>query len=261
MNRLVGRAIGAALWAVWRGLVLQVAESRRSPMLAIYGLVQPLVIVTLVISARTAPDPGFVARTVAGVTMLSLWSLILWSAGTLLLRDRIVGALSTILVRPQPLAGILLGRTLCIALAGTVISFAVLAILTGPLHRPAALPDAWTLLLLGGLAAGSAACLGMLLSAIILIARGADRVLEALAYTVLVVGGLLVPTDLLPEWFRWPAAAVSLHYIVEMVGRRSADPGSVLAVIALSAVYFVLSLVVMRLALRRARRWGTLELV
>ena len=54
---------------------------------------------------------------------------------------------------------------------------------------------------------------------------------------------------------------MSLHYIVEMVGRRSADPGSVLAVIALSAVYFVLSLVVMRLALRRARRWGTLELV
>jgi hypothetical protein len=162
--------IGRSFWRVARGRT-------DVEVVAVNDLVEPTTLAHLM---RYDPIRGRLGVPVSagtGVTMLSLRSLILWSAGTLLLRDRIVGALSTILVRPQPLAGVLLGRTLCIALAGTVISFAVLAILTGPLHRPAAMPDAWTLLLLGGLAAGSAACLGMLLSAIILITRGADRVL------------------------------------------------------------------------------------
>jgi ABC-2 type transport system permease protein len=249
------------LWVLWRGFVLQFAESRASPMLLVHGVVQPLVLTAIVLGARTAPDAATVGRAIAGATTVAVWSVVLWSAGTVLLREQLGGTLGTILVRPVSLGTVLLGRTLCIAASATGSSMLAVGALLALRHQPVRLPGPATLVLLAVLAAASAACLGALLSTLILVVRGATRVVEAMAYLVSVLGGLLVPTSLLPAALRWPAQLVSLHYVAEMAGARRADPVRVALVLVLSAAYLGVGLLVMAAALRRARGRGTLELV
>lgn len=248
------------MWTLWRGFVLQLAEARQSAMLVVAGLIQPFAFASLMLYARAAPDPAYAGRVLAAAAMMSLWSLTLFSAGTALLRDRMGGTLATILVRPAALAEALLGRSLAVALLATATGTLTVSVAAATLGSAPALPGPATTLVLATLAIASAACLGMLLCAVVLVARGAPRMIEALLYLVFVLGGLLVPVDLLPAPLRLPAATVSLHHIVEMVGRRRADPGGVLAVVGLSALYLALSLRLMWTVLRRARERGSLEL-
>src|SRR5262249_37684470 len=129
-----------ALWVLWRGFVLQFAESRASPMLLVHGVVQPLVLTAIVLGARTAPDAAAGGRGIAGATHGGVWSVVLWSAGTVLLREQLGGTLGTILVRPVSLSIVLLGRTLCIAVSATVSSMLSVGLLLALRHQPVALP-------------------------------------------------------------------------------------------------------------------------
>lgn len=259
---MTAEPVGDALWAAWRGMVLQVHEARRSPVLLVHGFVQPLVIVSLVLYTRPVTQPEYVGQVLAGATTLSLWTVVLWSSGTMLLRDRMAGALATIMARPFPLTAILLGRTLFVALSAIGSNGLVILLVTrtrgGP---PPALPPPGTLLVLAGMAAGSAACLGVLLGAVVLVSRGAAMVIDTFVYVVFVLGGLLIPVGLLPAMLRWPAEAVSLHHVAAMVASRHLDPEQVLAVAGLSLAYLGAGIMVMRVAARRARREGTLDLI
>ncbi|MEV4621868.1 ABC transporter permease [Asanoa sp. NPDC049573] len=253
---------GDALWAGWRGVVLQVHEARRSSNLLVHGIVQPLVVISLGLYARGNADPAYVGQVIAGATALSLWTVVLWNSGTLLLRDRMAGALATIMVRPYPLVAVLLGRTLLVALTTIVSNILVVLLIvnvrSGP---PPALPGSVTMLALAALAAGSAACLGVLLSAVVVASRGAAMVIDTFIYVIFVLGGLLIPVNLLPAWARWPAELVSLHHVAVMVVDRRIEITPLLAVLALSAAYLGAGMVLMGAAMRRARREGTLDLV
>lgn len=161
--------------AVWRGLVLQSAEVRRSPLTLITAVVQPLAFVTLLLHARADAAPEYVGRVVAGTTMMSVWSVTLWTAGSALLRDRLGGTLATMLVRPAPVAAVLFGRSLCVAVVGLTASTVVVGAVVAVRGTPAAMPGPAVLAVLAVLSALSGACLGMLLGAVNLVARGAPR--------------------------------------------------------------------------------------
>ena len=256
------RAIGDALWAGWRGVVLQVHEARRSSNLIVHGIVQPLVVVSLGLYARGDADPAYVGQVIAGAATLSLWTMVLWQSGTMLLRDRMAGALATIMVRPYPLVAVLLGRTLLVALTtiatNAVVIVVILSVRSGP---PPALPGPVTMLILAALAAGSAACLGVLLSAVVVASRGAAMVIDTFIYVIFVLGGLLIPVDLLPAAVRWPAELVSLHHVAVMVVDRRIEAVPLLAVLGLSVAYLGAGIVLMGAATRQARREGTLDLI
>ncbi|MGH3655737.1 MAG: ABC transporter permease [Micromonosporaceae bacterium] len=246
--------------AIYSGFRLQFAESSRSPMTITTSILQPLAYASLLLLARTSAPPEYAARVVASTVMMSLWALTLFSAGTALLRDRMAGTIGSILVRPAPIAGVLFGRSLCVAVVGIVtsgpVTVAVLAL--GRTHT--GLPPVGVSLALAVVAVLSAACVGLLLSALMLVTRGAPRLIEALIYLVFALGGLLVPTELLPTGMRWFAEVVSLHHVVEMAQQRALVPSRLAAVAALSAGYLLVGLWVMRGALRRARREATIEL-
>jgi ABC-2 type transport system permease protein len=247
---------GEIAWAFWRGLVLQTAESSRSPTLAMFGLIQPPILIGLALLGRPHPDPQFIGRTLAGVLMISLWSLVLGSGGTVLFRDRLWGVLGTLLSRPAPLAAVLLGRTCCVAVAGTATATATMTALVLSQPTRPALPSAGAVLFIGVLAATSAACLGVLLSATVLLVRGVAPVLGTLTFVVYGLGGLLIPAGLLPGPLRLGSALVSLHYLVEMVGARRVDPGGVVIVLVMSGAYLAGGLMLLRVALRRTRERG-----
>jgi ABC-2 type transport system permease protein len=250
------------LWAAWRGAVLQVHEAKRSSNLLVHGIVQPLVVISLGLYARGNADPTYVGQVIAGAAMLSLWTVVLWNSGTLLLRDRMAGALATIMVRPYPLVAVLLGRTLLVAITAIVSNTLVIVVIVnargGP---PPQLPGPATMVTLAAMAAGSAACLGVLLSAVVVASRGAAMVIDTFIYVIFVLGGLLIPVNLLPAAVRWPAELVSLHHVAVMVVDRHLDTAQVVAVLALSAAYLGAGIVLMGAATRQARREGTLDLV
>jgi ABC-2 type transport system permease protein len=253
---------GDALWAAWRGVVLQVHEARRSSNLIVHGIVQPLVVISLGLYARGSADPAYAGQVVAGAATLSLWTMVLWQSGTMLLRDRQAGALATIMVRPYPLVAILLGRTLLVALTtlatNALVILAIVNLRSGP---PPALPGPATMAVLAALAAGSAACLGVLLSAVVVAYRGAAIVIDTFVYVIFVLGGLLIPVNLLPAGVRWPAELVSLHHVAVMVADRHLRLSPLLFVVGLSAAYLAAGVVLMGVATRQARREGTLDFV
>jgi ABC-2 type transport system permease protein len=259
---MIASRIGDACWAGWRGMVLQLHEARRSPVLLVHGVVQPLVIVSLTLYSRQGTKSEYVGQVLAGATTLSLWTVVLWSSGTMLLRDRMAGALATIMARPLPLTAILLGRTLFVALTAIASNGLVVFLVTRARGDLAlVLPSPGTLLVLAVLAAGSAACLGVLLGAVVLVSRGAAMVIDTFVYVIFVLGGLLIPVNLLPAVLRWPAEAVSLHHVAIMVVHHRLESAQALAVGALSIGYLAAGIAVMAAAARRARREGTLDLL
>ncbi|WSY43341.1 ABC transporter permease [Embleya sp. NBC_00888] len=63
----------------------------------------------------------------------------------------------------------------------------------------------------------SAAAMGLLLCCVVFLSRAGLRIIEALGYPVFVLGGLVIPLDMLPVGLRRPAQVITLHHVTGMV--------------------------------------------
>ncbi|GAA3084380.1 ABC transporter permease [Streptosporangium carneum] len=236
-------------------------ESRMSGVTA--GIVQPAVFMTVTMLAAGQAAAG--ARTAIGCGLLGLWGAIVWKFGLVLLQERQRGILPGIVSRPTGLVVVLVGKSLGAVLrstALTVLTVGVVAALAGrPVHI--AEPVTFTITALATLV--SAVTLGLLLCSVFLLARSAVRIAEALTYPVFILGGLLVPTTVLPDWAQRLSTLVSLRWAAELLfdaaAGRGQQPGDWLLLLATSACYAVVAAVGLRVVLRRIRAEGTLELV
>lgn len=110
----------------------------------------------------------------------------------------------------------------------------------------------------------SALVLGLLVSCLFVLTRSAGRISEAIMYPVFILGGLLVPLSLLPDWVQPLSAIVSLRWGGELLRAaatgeaQSAEAWLMLAIT--TAAYGLLARFLFRRVLDRVRRDGTLEL-
>lgn len=234
------------------------------PATVILGVVQPasfLIITTLASEGTGRVDLDDVAL---GSALVALWGATVWASGFILAADRWQGTLSQLIPRPVGLGVVLWGKTLGATLRSATLITATVSVVAALLgHRvEVASPGPFVAALLGVLA--SALVLGLLVSCLFVLTRSAGRISEAIMYPVFILGGMLVPLSLLPEWAQILSAAVSLRWGAELLRAAAAgDPQSGVAwlmLLATTTAYGIAARVLFHRVVDRVRRDGTIEL-
>ncbi len=255
-------ALGDAL----RGVVVSARVQLRSqgPLAVVMaGVVQPAVFlsITMLASAQTAVS----TRTAVGCGLLGLWGATVWQFGLVLRNERQLGTLPGIICRPTGLVPVLIGKSLASVARSTLLIVLTIGVLTSAVGTPVRIgsPALFVVTLLATL--GSAATLGLLLSSVFLLTRAAIRIAEALTYPVFILGGLLVPVDVLPGWARPLSTVVSLHWATELLADAAAGRAQQAlhwGLLGLTTAGYALAAgFALRAVLRRVREVGSLDLV
>ncbi|WP_331772908.1 ABC transporter permease (plasmid) [Embleya sp. NBC_00888] len=251
-------------WVLWRATVLQVRETARVKTALVISVIQPVVFLTVASQRGSSADPRRTTEIALGCVMLALWSSTVWGAGTLLRREATQGTLAALLVRPASLLAILMGKTLGIAATGLVRALAAVAIAVPVLGLRVDVPDPAAAAVIAVAALVSAAAMGLLLCCVVFLSRAGLRIIEALGYPVFVLGGLVIPLDMLPVGLRRPAQVITLHHVTGMVHDAAYGGMPTLVHLAgfalLTALYLAGGVWAFDVVLRRGRARGTLEL-
>lgn len=237
------------------------SETRLAGVMA--GVVQPAVFMAVTLLAAGQAAAG--TRTAIGCGLLGLWGAIVWRFGLVLRQERQRGILAGLVSRPAGLVVVLVGKSLGSVLRSAVLTALTVGVVAAAAGQPVriAAPVAFTLTTLATLT--SATTLGLLLCSVFLLSRSATRIAETLVYPVFILGGLLVPTGLLPGWAQQLSTLVSLRWAGELLldaaSGRGQQPGDWLALAVTSTGYAVGAVAGLRVVLRKIRAEGTLELV
>ncbi|MEV6199678.1 ABC transporter permease [Streptomyces sp. NPDC051771] len=228
------------------------------------GCVVPATLCVATLLART-PDSVLSAEEIQlGCGVLALWSCAIWQTGLILREELRHGTLPGILTRPTGLGTVLAGKTIGTAVRCAlliVVTIGTVGLLVGTplrIERPVAF-------VLAAVATfGSALVLGMLLSCLFLLTPAAMRIAEALVYPMSLLGGMIVPVDMLPVWLRHVPDVVSLRWATELLtAAATGRPQSMAAwglLCATTAGYALLARWSFGTVLLRARERGTLAL-
>lgn len=259
----VWRRAGAALDVAVESALLQI-RTQQHPANAILGIVQPASFLLIAAFASRRTDRIDLSEAALGAALVALWGATIWSAGSILRGERWQGTLPQILARPAGLAPVLIGKTLGSTLRSSLYIGVTIAVTAAALGHPISIarPLPFAAALLAVLA--SALVLGLLLSCLFVLTRAAGRISEALMYPIFILGGLLVPLSLLPEWVRPLSTVVSLRWGGELLrAGAGGEPqaGRAWLLLALTTLgYAVLARLVFGRVLDRARKEGTLDL-
>ncbi|NUP15826.1 MAG: ABC transporter permease [Streptomyces sp.] len=237
---------------------MQYRLAGRHPMMIVGNVVQPVALLLLVVQ-RAEQSHRAAGDLVVAVLLTSFWSGIVWTAGGILRRDQTTATLGATLLNARDGRLVLVGRCLGV----TVVSVCVL-IVTGAVIPPVRgiavelPPLPWLVAGIVGLIV-SGTCLSVLLACVFLAVRHGTHVTSALIYPVLVLGGLLIPPSMVPDWLEWPAWFVSLSWIRTFMIEQDLRAGAMAVVV--TCAYAVAGSYGFNRVLVLAQRRGTLELV
>lgn len=199
-----------------------------------------------------------------GCGVLALWSCAIWQTGLILREELAHGTLPGILTRQSGLGVVLFGKTI-----GTALRCALLIALTIGcvglfIGEPLRVVNVGSFVLVAIATFASALVLGALLSCLFLLTAAAMRIAEALVYPMSLLGGMIVPIELLPNWLRPVPDVISLRWATELLtAAAEGRPQSAVAwacLCATTGAYAVLARWAFRTVLHRARERGTLAL-
>ena len=208
---------GGALAAVRCGARFQAALLRGSPQQVLALVGAPVTALTLVAIVDAAGRADLGAAAIIAPGLMTMWAMTLFSAGEALDVERQAGTLEPLLATPVPLFGLVLGRVLVTSVVGAVgfaecwlVGWALLRTPVTPAH-PVAFAAALLLTVLAMAAWGS------VLAPLFLLARSARTFQNTLSFPLYLLGGVLVPVTLYPEWVRPVCRLVFLTWSAELL--------------------------------------------
>jgi ABC-2 type transport system permease protein len=223
------------------------------------GVIQPLsyiVLTGLLSQKEQSAGPG----SIAGCTVIGMWSLILYGAGRALLRERSAGTVQFLLVTPHGLLRPVLGVCLGAAMLGILPVATSLAggFAMGFRLDPTAVAVfvGLTPILMIGLVSQ-----GFLLCAFFVLSRQANAFSNSLEFPVWFACGLLVPLASRPAWAEGIGAVLTPTYVGQIY-RDALDGGAfhswnaAAIMLALAAVQFVLAVPLFKVIEKRVRQRG-----
>ncbi len=271
VRALETKQVGTALWrrpkaaaAVAMESALIQLRAQQHPTNLILGIVQPASFLLIATFAGRAKGRIDVDQVALGAALVAIWGATVWSSGAILRAERWQGTLAQIMARPTGIGPVLLGKTLGTTLRSVLLIAATVMVTAIALGDPVTVerPLPFLAALLAVLV--SALVLGLLLSCLFVLTRAAGRISEALMYPIFILGGLLVPLSLLPDWVRPLSTVVSLRWGGDLLKTAAAgepQAGRAWLLLAVTtAAYALLARLAFRRVLDRARRDGTLEL-
>jgi ABC-2 type transport system permease protein len=258
-------------WVVWASARMQAQDLRGNKMVWIPTIVQPAVLFVITFGAlaparpRTADQVGTADSTslMVGVLLMALWGATIWTAGGVMRRELLQGTLAANFAGVRPPQLVLLGKCFGSAGGATLVIVATVVVAAMIQRAPIRLshPVGVSIGLL--VAVASATTLGMLMSTLFVLTRHGHHLSSLMMYPVYLLGGLLIPTDVLPEVFRWPAALVGLRWAGDFLvhaARGSIDVVALTAAVGLTVAYLFLAGIAFSAVSAAARRRGTLDL-
>jgi ABC-2 type transport system permease protein len=248
------------------GAGLQVAIIRNTPDYFLDLATAPLFAVIFLALVRNADREDLAVHAVLAPALIALWRSSLNLAGEVIDTDRQLGILEPLIATPARLTSVVLGRVASVTLMGVVAlveSWLVASLLFGvelTLFHP------WlfvvTLLATLGAMSGTAT----VMAGLFVLTRTARTFQNSLSYPFFVLGGVIVPVSLLPDWLQPLSKLVFLSWSADLL-RASFRPESVAGAVGrltfialLGLLGFVVGGAVVRRIIDRVRWTGTVSL-
>jgi ABC-2 type transport system permease protein len=197
--------------------------------------------------------------------LIALWTMALFTSGEIIERERQNGSLEPLVATPVALGGVITGQILAVTLLSLIgfaeswlaawLAFGIVV----PIAHPAAFGAAVVVTALA--MAGTAS----VMSSVFVLSRSVRSYQNSLSYPFFVLGGVMVPVAL-PGWVEPLSRVVFLSWSADLLrdALTTAPVANLVArlgvILVLGAVGFVLGLVLLRRAVDRLRRTGTIGL-
>ena len=230
-------------------------------------IVQPLIIATLAIFMLRQASDFRPIYALIGSLLGGLWSGTLYCNGDTIQYERWCGTLETIIASPTHLATIIIAKSFAnvfLSLSSILVSYPLAILLFGytlTITHPLTFAVS---LLLSVLALTS---LGMIFAPIMSIRPGSGIWLNILEFPVYLLSGFLFSISLLPPWTTPLSYALAPYWAAYTLHATSSgdEPGGMIVLgwgvlVASCVVYWIISLVLFKILLRKARREATLAL-
>jgi ABC-2 type transport system permease protein len=248
------------------GFAFEVRVLRRSFGEMVVLVTAPLMTLVFLAITRHAGRDDLAPYAVLAPALIVLWGTALQISGEIVAREREFGALEALVAAPASFGAVTTGRIAAVTLLSLVgfaeswlaawLVFGVVVTIWHPVAFTAAL-------VVTGLAmAGTAS----IMAALFVLARSARAFQNSLNYPFYVLGGVMVPVSLLPGafWLEPVSKAVFLSWSADLL-RDALSPAAVPdllprlgVVLALGAIGYLLGVVLLRRAVDRLRRTGTM---
>lgn len=249
-------------WVMWTAARMQWRSSGGLSS-AVTTVAMPAAFLIIASRAVVDPSPEITARIVVAVAIMSLWTSTVWGAGWVLRRELQDGTLGASVTGVPPPGLVLVGKTLGGTMRAAAVTVPTTVALTLLLGLPVTVREPmWVAVgLLVAVCSGTA--LGMLLACLFLLSTHGPQLSSALMYPMFLLGGLLIPADVLPDGLRAVASTISLRWVTEFltlawVGQVQTFP--LLMAAGLTLLYFILGHVAFASVVTQARRKGRFDL-
>jgi len=208
-------------------------------------ITNPLLAVLFLAIVQNAGRDDLLGHAVLAPALLGMWAMSLFISGEVVARDRDFGLLEASLATPSSYGMVTTGRIALVtvlALLGFVESWLTALVLFGvaiPIRHPLAFATGI------GLSAFAMAGTALLMSALFIRSTSVRRFQNTLSYPFYVLGGILVPVALLPDWIQPFSRVIFLSWSSDLL-RDSVDVPPVedlgwrlLAIASLGAISFL----------------------
>ncbi|MHB6904021.1 MULTISPECIES: ABC transporter permease [Streptomyces] len=253
------RVMAAAAKVQWN-------TSRRAPEHMSILITAPVMSVIFLSIVRYNDRDDLVANAVIGTGLFGIWFVAVDVAGGVIQNERWMSTLDLVLAAPRAFALVVCGRILPVMLIGafTLMESWLVATAGFGAHLSVRHPGIALAALIVTLLA--TACTATMLATFFVISRDTTIYQNALSYPFYILGGVVFPLSVLPDWIQPVGRVVFLSWSADLL-RDSLSGDEVHdvvprlgAVAGLGAVALLLGIVLIRKAADRARRTGMVSL-
>ena len=246
---------------------MQLSLAFRTPnyWMTIISTIPQVILFLSVVDAFDRPD--LITNALMAPILMTMWSTSLWTGGSVMRDDRWLGLLELHAASPQPYGVVVAARVGAVILLSLLIIPVTLltAVLTYGVEAQVNHP--WLLFASLLVTAIAMTGTGIIFSSMTILSRAANTFQSAASYPFLLLGGVFVPLDLLPEWVRpfgrlvflsWASDLVRDSVTAEVVENVAPRLG---AVIILGGVGFVAGQKLIRVVLDKVRVSGEISVI
>ncbi|MCG8480877.1 MAG: ABC transporter permease [Spirochaetales bacterium] len=229
-------------------------------------LIQPLLVALLSLWMLRGRGAEYAIYVVVGSGMTGLWSSLLFVSGNAVNVERWFGTLETLTGVPSRLEVIIFGKTLANVIQSVLSMVGTYLLVSSVLGYPltVAMPGAFVLSLVLVLVAFIS--FGLIISPLFILNPQIQQFQNGIEFPVYVLSGFLFPILMLPQWTRPVSYALPTYWAAKALHAASRATESAeeirfswLMLIALSGGFFLVSSLLFRATVRRAKMNGTLD--
>lgn len=196
---------------------LQLQIIRRNPDYLLNLATAPILAVIFLSIVRHAGRDELLSHAVMAPVLIALWGISLFVAGEIIVNDRFAGTFEAIIATPASFPLTVVGRILAVTSLGLFAFVEAWLVARLGFRVPVSVSHPQVLVLALVVSAAAMSGTSLIMAALFAFGRRARPFQRVLTYPFYVLGGVLVPVALLPEWVRPFSKVVFLSWSSELL--------------------------------------------